>query len=334
MKILFNHNLPFSLAHGGFQIQIEQTLAALTRLRVDWEYVRWWDETQSGDILHHFGRPSLSLISFAQKKGLKVVFLDLLTGPGSRPLWQQRIHRYTFRLLRAILPQYRADIMTVGSYRMADACVALTTWEAFLMSYVMGAREDRVTVIPNGVESVFLDAAPRPRGKWLVCTATIDPRKRIVELVDAATKANTPIWVIGKPYSETDSYYRDFLQLVNRHSNIVRYEGAVSNRQQMAEIYREARGFVLLSTKETHSLSALEAAACQCPLLLSNLPWAHSSFGQFATYCPVPASQSQTAGFLKKFYEEAPQLPIPPRPATWNEVAEQLRNLYGRLLRS
>src|ERR1019366_772376 len=43
MKVLFHHFLPFSLAHGGEQVQIEQTKTALERAGVEVEFLRWWD---------------------------------------------------------------------------------------------------------------------------------------------------------------------------------------------------------------------------------------------------------------------------------------------------
>jgi len=81
---------------------------------------------------------------------------------------------------------------------------------------------------------------------------------------------------------------------------------------------------------ESLSLSALEAAACECPLLLSDLPWAHSSFAEHASYCPVTSS-AQTAGYLKRFYDQAPSLKPPPKPPTWLEIGRQLKTLYERL---
>src|SRR6185503_2412225 len=105
------------------------------------------------------------------------------------------------------------------------------------------------------------------RGRWLVCTAIITERKRVLELAQAALHAQTPIWIIGKPYSETDPYFQEFLALAKTHPEVIRYEGAISDRQRLAQIYREARGFVLLSKWESLSLSALEAAACGCPVL-------------------------------------------------------------------
>jgi hypothetical protein len=55
VKILFNCSLPFSLAHGGQATQIQQTMAALKELGVVVEPVRWWDDSQTGDVLHYFG---------------------------------------------------------------------------------------------------------------------------------------------------------------------------------------------------------------------------------------------------------------------------------------
>jgi glycosyltransferase involved in cell wall biosynthesis len=89
----------------------------------------------------------------------------------------------------------------------------------------------------------------------------------------------------------------------------------------------------LLSTMETRSLSAEEAAACGCPLLLSDLPWARATFGEHATYCPI-VSLVQTAGFLKSFYQLAPKLKPPPRPATWQDVARQLKTIYESVLKT
>ena len=82
---------------------------------------------------------------------------------------------------------------------------------------------------------------------------------------------------------------------------------------------------------ETRSLSAEEAAACECPLLLSDLPWARSTFGGHAGYCPV-VSPERAAGFLRKFYDAAPLLPPPPKPASWPEIARQFKAVYERVL--
>ena len=55
MKILFDHSAPFLLAHGGQQIQIEETKRALEQIGIEVEWLRWWDSAQTGNIIHYFG---------------------------------------------------------------------------------------------------------------------------------------------------------------------------------------------------------------------------------------------------------------------------------------
>ncbi|HEY1660966.1 MAG TPA: glycosyltransferase family 4 protein [Verrucomicrobiae bacterium] len=306
-------------------------MAALERIGVKTDYVRWWDGSQRGDIIHFGGRPTPDYIGFAHGKGCKVVMAELLTGAGSRPRGRLALQKCLTRFSKAFLPKAFTGRMAWDAYQLADACIANTSWEAHLMIYLFNAPAERVHVVPNGVEDAFLNSQPILRGKWLICTATITDRKRVLELAEAAVHAQTPVWIVGKAYSDSDPYAQKFFALVKRHPEIIRYEGVISDRERLAQVYREARGFVLLSTMESRSLSSEEAAACGCPLLLSDLPWARSMFHELASYCPIVSAQ-QTAKFLKRFYALAPTLPVPPQPASWDDVAGQFKTIYERLL--
>lgn len=331
MKVLFDHPFPFLLAHGGFQIQLEQTKAALEKAGVAVEHLRWWDQGQKGEIIHYFGRPVAGYIEFAHRKGIRVVLAELLTGTGSRGGLAGRLQRVLIRATQSMLPHAFYYRMGWESYRLADACVALTPWEKNLMVEIFEAPPEKVHCIPNGVEMEFFESVPATRGQWLICTATITPRKRVLELAEAAVQAQTPTWIVGTPYAGDDDYARQFESLARTNPQFIRYNGAITDRKQLAIAYREARGFVLLSTMESLSLSALEAAACGCPLLLSDLPWARTTFHESATYCPVNISCQRTARVLRHFYDAAPGLPAPPKPQTWPEMARELVKLYERL---
>jgi len=330
MKVLFDHPNPFMLAHGGFQIQIEQTKKALEEIGFEVEWLRWWDSAQSGDIIHYFGRPSGAYIDFAHQKGIKVVMSELLTGLGSRSTAQRRLQKGLTTLSQKLLPSSFTAKLAWKAYQKADAIVALTPWEKQLMVEMFDAFPDKVHVIPNGVEEVFFGSSiPHlsfSRADYLVCTATITERKKVMELAEAAIHAKTPVWIIGTPYSEQDPYYLRFLEIVKESEGLVRYEGGISDRQRMAEIYRSARGFVLLSTMESLSLSALEAAASGCPLLLSDLPWARSAFADHARYCADSSLPGMTRA-LRAFYD-LPHHPVSLPPARWNDVATSLSDLY------
>jgi glycosyltransferase involved in cell wall biosynthesis len=331
MRVILDHPNPFLLAHGGFQVQIEQTYNALRQTDMSVEYLRWWDDRQQADIIHYFGRPTTAYVEMAHKKGIRIVLAQLLTGLGSRSRQQLVFQKAIITLARHTLPPIIIGPFAWDVFRQVDACVAGTTWEAHLMSYMFGAQKENVHVVQNGVEDVFFDSKPVSRGQWLVCTATITDRKRVVELAEAAILAKTPVWIVGKPYADSDPYAQRFFALARENPQIVRYEGAISERARLAAIYREARGFVLLSTMESLSLSAGEANACECPLLLSDLPWAKTTFKENASYCPI-TSPGKTATYLRRFYDLAPTLKSPPKPPTWLEIAAQLKGIYERVL--
>jgi glycosyltransferase involved in cell wall biosynthesis len=332
MRILFDHQLPFLLAHGGLQIQIERTKEALEAAGVEVEYLHWWDAEQKGDVIHFFGRANPSHIDFAHAKGMKYVMSELLTGQGSRTSRQLRFQGACERIMRRLVPATFLANFRWDAYHKADACVVLTEWEAEVTRLLFAPPPHRLHVVPNGVEPEFFIAPDNltKRGDELVCTATITERKRALELAEAAVAARVPVRILGNPYGKDDPYYLRFLALAERHSDFVRYAGPVNDRAELARIYQSARGFVLLSTMESLSLSALEAAASGCPLLLSDLPWARSTFGHNATYCSIGKSVS-TAAALRRFHEEAPTLPTPKKPCRWGDVANQLLQIYQRL---
>lgn len=331
MRVILDHPNPFLLAHGGFQVQIEQTYNALRQTGVSVEYLRWWDDRQPADVIHYFGRPTIPYVESAHKKGIRIVLAQLLTGLGSRSRPALALQKATITLAQHTLPPIITGPFSWDVFQKVDACVALTAWEAYLMSYMFGARKEKVHVVQNGVENAFFASKPMSRSKWLVCTATITERKRVLELAQAALITKTPVWIVGKPYAESDPYAQRFFALARENPQMIRYEGAVSERARLASIYREARGFVLLSTMESLSLSALEATACECPLLLSDLPWAKVTFAENASYCPI-TSPAKTAFYLRAFYDAAPTLKLSPKPPTWPEIGAQLKDIYERVL--
>jgi glycosyltransferase involved in cell wall biosynthesis len=331
VKILIDHNEPFLLAHGGLQIQVESTKAALQEADFEVEYLRWWDHSQCGDLIHFFGRANPSHIDFAHTKGMKYVMQELLTSQGSRSVTHLRLQAAANRILRKILPSSYRLPLRWDSYQKADAIIAITKWEAWIMGALFDAPPQRIRVVPNSVADVFFRRAAKPFGEHLICVATITERKRLLELAQAATFAETPLRVIGKPYSDSDPYFLRFLEAIRASQGIVEYLGPIHKPEDLASCLHHARGFVLPSTMETQSLAALEAAAAGLPLLLSDLPWAHDTFGNKATYLPI-CSGLVLSSHLKNFFDLAPRLPTPDKPPTWREVADKLVRIYDSLL--
>ena len=318
------------LAHGGLQIQIERTKEALENLGVEVEFLRWFDEGQKGDIIHFFGRAAPSHIRFAHAKGMKYVMSDLLTGQGSRPLPLLRLQGVFNRCFEASMPAVFRDMPRWSAYRESDAVLAVTPYEAKLMKWLFRADSSRLHVVTVGIDEIFFTRTSVAKDDYLVSTATIDPRKRSLETAKAAVRAGVRMIFTGKPYSELDPYYLMFRELVDGHPALLRYAGFLPSRKDLAEIYHRARGFVLLSSMESLSASALEASAADCPLFLSDLPWARETFGDRATYCSARDIEGMQIG-LRKFFNSAPSLPRAPLPPTWLEVGTRIKEIYRGL---
>jgi glycosyltransferase involved in cell wall biosynthesis len=332
MKILIDHQLPFLLAHGGLQIQIERTKQALEDIGVEVEYLRWWDDSQRGDIIHFFGRAHPLHIDLAHGKGMKYVMTELLSGQSSRPDAVLHAQAILHRLIKLGVPRILIENLRWAAHSKADAVIVLTEREAIVAEMLFRPPRRKLFVVPNGVDQEFFLPRTRPSevSDELLCVATIRPLKRNVELAKAALAASVPIRFVGTPYGQGDPYYREFAEIATSHPDLVRYVGLVTDRNELASLYQTARGFVLLSTMESLSLSALEASAAGCPLLLSDLPWARCAFGSGANYCPISDAAS-TAKALRTFYDEAPTLPTPAKPCGWDDVASQLVQIYEKL---
>jgi glycosyltransferase involved in cell wall biosynthesis len=328
MRVLIDHNEPFLLAHGGLQVQVTRTKAALEKIGLEVEYLRWWDDSQKGDLIHFFGRANPSHVDFAHGKKMRYVMQELLTSQGSRSITHLRTQATLNRILRKALPaNYRLPLRW-DSYRKADAIIANTNWEAWIIGELFDAPAARVHIVPNAVDDVYFLSGTRPLGDHLICVATITERKRVLELARAATTTGTPLKVVGKPYSQTDPYFMKFMATVRASDGTVEYLGPIDEPLKLARQLQQARGFVLPSTMETQSFAALEAAAAGLPLLLSDLPWAHSTFSNNVSYLPRCGGRA-FATRLRSFFDQAVNQTLPPQPQRWVQVAEELARIYS-----
>jgi glycosyltransferase involved in cell wall biosynthesis len=329
MKIVIDHHSPFILAHGGFQIQIEQTYKALLGMDAQVEMMRWWDDKQAPNLIHFFGKANTGYLQKAKSKGIATVVSELHTGLGSHSRTKKYIQSKVIGAVKRFMPPL-ANRMNWDSYDHADAIIALTTYEAKLIKNIFHADRKRVHVVPNGVDDVFFQTANSPREDWLLCTATITERKRVNELAQAAKAAGLKLKVLGRPYSEKDPYFMNFIDIVASSRGLVEWHGEITDRATLADYYRKARAFVLASTMESQSLSALEAAACQCPLILTDLPWARTTFGPSAVYLPNIGHINTLAPALCEALVRSATKP-PPRVLSWVEVADRLIGIYKAL---
>jgi len=333
MKILLNHSIPFSLAHGGVTNIVHRTRDVLLSQGQDVEYLRWWDPDQTGDVLFHFGRPTISLVTFAKSKGYIVAAEHVMTGLVSRPAWQRAIQKRIIAACRRFLPKYVSDLFSWDIFDLLDMNFFPSAWDASVARHMFNVKPEKSYILPYGANDAFLLSSEVPRESYLITTATITPRKRVVELATACHVAGVPLKVVGKAYAVSDEYFERFKEL-EHSSQFIEHIPHIADQVELANLYRRARGFVLLSAMETISQSAIEAAACRTPVLLSDMDWAHRSFGKSASYCPVTNSTETTSAVIRSFYDRAPELAPEWRPPSWQEARTCLRHLFEDLVRN
>ncbi|HUB66406.1 MAG TPA: hypothetical protein VL981_02840 [Candidatus Methylacidiphilales bacterium] len=332
MKILLDHTWPFALAHGGFQTQIEQTRAALERRGLEVEYVRWWDDRQAGDLIHSFGVPSLSYLAAAHEKGLPVVVTHLFTSTCNRTPFQLAVQGAIIRGLLA-MPGWGMirNQLTWLSFRTADRMVIGLEAERRVLRTVFGLADNRIAIVPLGLDEAFLKAGRPSRAEpHLITTGTITERKRSLELAFMARAAQVPILFVGKPYSWESRYWQRFADLID--NRYVLHREHVSDRTEMIGLLKASRGFVIFSQHENWCLSAHEAAACGLPLLVPDQPWSRERFSDQAQYLQ-PSGTGENSIRLRAFYEKCPCLRPPAiKLYSWDEAVVPLEACYRSLL--
>ena len=332
MKVLINCDSPFVLAHGGMQVQIEQSLAALTGIGVRAETLRWWDDRQRGEVLHQFGLAAEGSIHLAHRQGMKVVMTLLLSQTCNRSrfqLWLRKLMIGGLRRLPNSLGAGRNSVWT--SCAAGDHIIVGLEAERRIVIENYRVPPAKVSTVPLGLPAGFLKAQPATRaGGYLISVGTIAPVKRSLELARLARKTEVPVLFVGKPFEPDNAYWREFSALVD--GCWVRHQPHVSSEPELIALYRAARGFVLMSRYENWSFVAHEAAACGLPLLLLDLPWSRERFGDQANYFPKPWNENSGAAALKTFHEKAATLPAPRiKLHSWLEVAQRLKQIYEAL---
>ena len=217
MKILLGCPMPFSLAHGGAQIQVEQTKIALEKIGVEVEFLRWWDGGQGGDLIHFFGVPNNELLQQAHAVKMPVVVTQLFTETCNRS--DTQLSRQGFFVKAVLALPFGNGIkrqLAWNIYRTCDQNIVGLEAERRVLKIVYGIAPEKISVVPLGLSENYLSAGRGARSEnHLICTGTITQRKNSIELAELARAADAPILFVGKPYSPDDPYWLRFKNLID-----------------------------------------------------------------------------------------------------------------------
>jgi glycosyltransferase involved in cell wall biosynthesis len=205
--------------------------------------------------------------------------------------------------------------------RAADAVIAVSQFTKDELVDLVGIPPDRVEMIPNGVDEIF--RAPRDtvsQGEFVLAVATLEPRKNLARVVEAARLADVELRVVGaRGWGGVD---------------VPGWVGEIPDAE-LAALYRAARCVVYASLYEGFGLPVLEAMASGTPVVTSRGTATEEVAGGAAVLVdPLDAvSIAEGIGEAQARREELVPLGLA-RAAefTWDRAADAVEALWRRLV--
>ena len=140
----------------------------------------------------------------------------------------------------------------------ADRVIAVSEFTKRELVERLAVPAQRIRVIPNGIERAFEPSGPQSEGDYVLAVGTIEPRKNLGRIAEAARRAGVELRVVGPP---------------GWGSVAVASDGAVQlgfvTDDELARLYRGARCLVYPSLYEGFGIPVLEAMACGTPVVTS-----------------------------------------------------------------
>jgi len=205
----------------------------------------------------------------------------------------------------------------------ADAVIAVSEFTKNELIELLAIPPDRIRVIPNAPDETFTPEGAAAAGEYLLAVGTLEPRKNLPALVEAAQRSRLELRVVG----------RRGWGNVELNGDGVRWLGEVPDTE-LASLYRGALCAAYISLYEGFGLPVLEAMACGTPVVTS----AGSAMEEVAGPAAVlvdprdPEAIAAGIGQALRRREELAQLGLErARGFSWAKVAAETASVYREL---
>jgi glycosyltransferase involved in cell wall biosynthesis len=142
--------------------------------------------------------------------------------------------------------------------RAARRVIAVSEFTRRELVELLRVPEERIRVIPNAVDETFSAEGAAAEGDYVLAVGTIEPRKNLPRLAEAARRVGVELRVVG------GQGWGD----VEIGGDGVRWLGWVPD-EELARLYRGARCVAYASVYEGFGIPVLEAMACGAPVVTS-----------------------------------------------------------------
>lgn len=261
---------------GGLQVQVLETTRALQAAGVDAVLFDYSTHRLADfDIAHVFAaiNGNYRIVEQARNAGLPVVLSTVL-----HPPWSS-VQNHLSGLISGAAARLSGWSLTTTHQHIhtclsgANAVVALGQLERDMLRDGYGVADQKIHIVPNGIKQAFFEADERVfrerfgiDGAYALNVASVSPYKNQMAALQAL-KNKIPLVVFGPCAPEYQDYLRAMQDFGGKWFH---YLGVVDNDDPaLPSAYAGASLFALPSQTEVQPISALEALAADCPVIIS-----------------------------------------------------------------
>jgi glycosyltransferase involved in cell wall biosynthesis len=152
-----------------------------------------------------------------------------------------------------------APVVIPRVLRGARRVIAVSQFTASELVSLLGLSEEKIRVVPNGLDPRFGPQGEAAGGDYALAVATLEPRKNLARIAEGARLAGIELRVVGAAGWGG----------VRLSGEGVRWLGELSD-EELARLYRGARCLVCASLYEGFGLQILEGMASGTPVVTSD----------------------------------------------------------------
>ena len=189
------------------------------------------------------------------------------------PSWYSCTYYWYYKFMTPLAVKTSQHILTVSEFSKSE-----------VLGFYPFLKPERISVIYNAIdENLFRPLTSaishQPSSPFVLCVSSLDPRKNFARLIEACQRlTGAKLYIVGK-YNRIFSQNMD----LDTTSDHIQFLGRVSD-EELVRLYNEAACFVFPSLYEGFGLPPLEAMACGCPVLVSDIPVEREVCGDAALY--------------------------------------------------
>ncbi len=344
MKICFATYQAVMMLKGGPRTQILQTKAELEKLGVKVALFDGWKEFRKADfdLVHIF---SANIGTYHLARMFKMLGVPTVVTPIFYTRRYQAAARSVVRFdhaIRTFVRGFWTDYGLIAEMsHWAKGVFPNTMEEASLLANGFGVPQEKISVIPNGVEQRFSNAdAGLFRKKvgierFILNVGHIGPeRKNVHRLIQALDGINHQAVIIGR--IEETARGKACLELARKNARITIIDSLPHDSPLLASAYAACDAFVLPSLFETPGIAALEAGLAGAKVVITPHGGTKEYFGNDAQYVDPYSVDDIRRGILASL-EKRKSATLRDRimkEFLWKGAAKKTKGEYEKLLTS